>query len=71
MAVRRTVKTTFNMRPDALEMAKAIAAKRGITVTAVIHAAIQAEHLLSETEAAGGKVLIESADGTVSRLIFR
>jgi hypothetical protein len=71
MAVRKTIKTTLNLSGDEVEMVKRLAERRGTTLTNVIRAAIRMENMISEAEATGGKILIESADGTLSRLVFR
>jgi hypothetical protein len=57
------VKVTFNIPEDELLVLKALAARRGNTVTSTIRRAVGLEAFVDEEEAKGNRLLILNTDG--------
>lgn len=64
-------KTTVNLPAAAVEVLKVLAAKRGTTMTRVIHEAVGTEKFIDDVQAEGGKILIEDKSGNVRMLVPR
>jgi Ribbon-helix-helix protein, copG family len=65
------VKVTVNMTPEDVEMLKALAGKRGISMTEVLRRALAMEKFLEDSSEAGEKILIQGPDQTVRQLVIR
>lgn len=62
-------KVTVNLPSKVVAELEALAKREGTTLTNAIRQSIQINNFLSEQEEAKGKVLIETPDGKLQRLI--
>lgn len=65
------VKASFNLTESELEELRDVAAARGITVTQVLREALADRRFLADQRAENNKILVESPDGEISRVIFQ
>jgi hypothetical protein len=65
------VKASFNLTRDELEELREEAASRGITVTQVLREALADRRFLATQRAENNKILVESPDGEIERVIFQ
>lgn len=65
------VKASFNLTRDELEELREEAASRGITVTQVLREALADRRFLAAQRAENNKILVESPDGEIERVIFQ
>lgn len=65
------VKASFNLTRDELEELREEAASRGITVTQVLREALADRRFLASQRAENNKILVESPNGEVERVIFQ
>jgi hypothetical protein len=65
------VKASFNLTRDELEELREEAASRGITVTQVLREALADRRFLATQRAENKKILVESPNGEVERVIFQ
>jgi len=65
------VKASFNLTRDELEELREEAAARGITVTQVLREALADRRFLATQRAENNKILVESPDGGIERVIFQ
>jgi hypothetical protein len=65
------VKASFNLTRDELEELREVAASRGITVTQVLREALADRRFLAAQRAENNKILVESPDGEIERVIFQ
>jgi Ribbon-helix-helix protein, copG family len=67
----KVFKTSVNLPQDAVTALQEIAAQRGTTMAEIIRKAISTEKFLHETQAQGGKVLIQDKDKNLKQLLIR
>jgi hypothetical protein len=65
------VKASFNLTRDELEELRTEADARGITVTQVLREALADRRFLAAQRAENNKILVESPDGEIERVIFQ
>lgn len=61
----------MNLSVVNMEILKALAKKRGTTMTDVLQQAINTEKYIDDVSKAGGKILVETKKGRVRELVFR
>jgi hypothetical protein len=71
MAKRKLVRLSANITENDVESLKEIAEYRGGNMTEALRDAIATEAFVTEVLEKGGKILVERADGTIERVIFR
>ncbi|MCI0634934.1 MAG: ribbon-helix-helix domain-containing protein [Actinobacteria bacterium] len=64
-------KVTVNLSDETIEDLKAVAEKRGITLTEAIRKAIATEKFVQDERDEGAKILIEKPGGRVREVEFR
>ena len=64
-----SIKVTVNLPEATVDALKAIAARRGTTMTEAIQESIDMNKFLLDSEIQQGKVLIERADGKFERVV--
>jgi hypothetical protein len=64
----KKVSVTAEIPEDLYKSLLALAKKRGVSANTVLSQAINTEKYISESEAAGNKVLMETPDRSLSRL---
>lgn len=65
------VKASFNLTEDELNELREEAAARGVTVTQILREALADRRFLANQIAEKNKILVESPDGDVTRVIFQ
>jgi len=65
------VKASFNLTADELNELREEAAERGVTVTQVLREALADRRFLANQIAEKNKILVESPDGDIARVIFQ
>jgi predicted transcriptional regulator len=64
------VKVSFNLSQEVLTALQTLARKRNVSMTEVLRHAIGTWKYVNDVHEAGGKLLIERADGSVREVIF-
>jgi hypothetical protein len=65
------VKLTVNLPEREMAVLRRIAARRDISITDAVRRAIAMEQFIEETQAEGGKLLVEQPDHTIRQLVVR
>jgi hypothetical protein len=65
-----TTKVTFNLPDEEVEMLRSMANRRRKTMTEVLRGALRNEQFFEEQENAGGTILVQDADKSMSRIRF-
>ena len=68
---RKLIKTSVTLPEDSLKALRAISEKTGASMAEVLRKAIATEKFLQDTDAEGGKVLIEGKDKSMKQLLVR
>lgn len=67
----KIVKVSLNLSKSEVDIMKALAKRRGTTVTAVFRSAIASEKFFDDTIKDGGKVLVEDKRGRMTQVVYR
>lgn len=67
----KVVKMSVNLPADDVKILKALADKRGSTMTDVLRQALGTEKFIEDVRTAEGKILVEDKRGRVRQLVFR
>jgi predicted transcriptional regulator len=65
------VKVTVNLTDDDVATLKALAGRKGTTVTSILRQAIALQKFVDDADTQGQKVLLEDRDKTLRQLVFR
>lgn len=65
------IKLSVNLSSEVVKALRTLAKKRGVTMTEVIRQAIGTEKFLDEVTENGGKILIESKNGSLRQIVMR
>ena len=67
----KVIKMSVNLPAADVKVLRALAGKRGTTMTEVLRQAIGTEKFINDVHGDGGKILIEDKKGNVRQLVFR
>jgi Ribbon-helix-helix protein, copG family len=71
VAVADKVKVSMNLTQEDIDILRALAEKRGISMTEVVRRALALEKFVDDSTEQGEKVLIQGPDNGVRQLLIR
>lgn len=63
-------RTSFNLSPEAEEVVRELARRRGVSMSEAIRRALSTEKFLTDKQTQGAKILIQEPDRTIREVVI-